>query len=121
MWILGYGEYQSLTESGIFWETLPFWLERIILALLWYIACSVLMERGHYKSVLVITLALTAWGLPMLQGHGAWGPRHVAMATGLWAWPILVATLLIKGVLLTRKTPDVTDTDEAGHDAPAED
>ena len=110
MWILGYGEYGLLTGSGIFWETLPFWLDRVVPALLWYIVCSILMERRHYKAVLAATLVMVWWVLPTLSVGGAGGPRHVSFATGMWAWPILIVTLITKGIILTRKMPDAVDS-----------
>lgn len=101
MHILAYGEFDSSTFWGMFWETLPYVLRMLIPALFCYMACSILAEsiRLHLIGVLVYVLVFVLLS-PGFFVMGAYGPAHVGMDVGILSWPGFATILVIKVIAL---------------------
>lgn len=99
MWLLAYGEFDSNTLGGMLGETLPFWLQSVVPALIAYAGCSALVEFKHPVIALVgyfvAVQVLTPSGV-----MGDYGPAHVGVETGWLAWPAFGAALLCKAFVL---------------------
>lgn len=105
MLLLGYGQFDSLEFWDMFWETFPFFTRVVLPALVCYIACSVLAAyvRLHLIGFLVFVLLFVLVSTQLFV-LGAYGPAHVGMETGFWAWPIFAIALIGKIVTLHIKS-----------------
>lgn len=101
MLLLAYGQFHATTFGGMLVETLPFFIRMIFPAILCYLAFSVIAERVRLPWI-AIGLFIVVFGLmlPTFSVLGAYGPAHVGMDAGFWAWPFLGVVLFGKVVAL---------------------
>lgn len=99
MFLLAYGEFQTDTYWGAFGEVLPHFLGWIIPPALSYISCSFVVKHISIRGVGVLAYLLVfAMFAPFMVVMGAYGPAHVAMEMGIWAWPAFFVLICIRTV-----------------------
>lgn len=98
--VLGYGEFRTLELFGMFIATLPFILRQLFPALLLYAACTAIVESCRCRTVGVLAFLVTFVFLVLATDGfmvmGAYGPAHVGMECGFWAWPLLFVVVVTK-------------------------
>ncbi len=113
MLTLAYGEFTSSSYWGMVLETTPFLLLWILPPAFLYVVSSSIARsvRVHLIGVLLYLVVFFLLA-PQMGVKGAWGPAHVAMAVGFWAWPAFFL-LLIGRVCLMYRRPPVVNADQS--------
>lgn len=101
MRLLAYGEFDTFELPGMYLETLPFVARLIVSALCCYVPATLVAERARYREVAVFGYVILA-GLLLSRVvvMGAYGPAHVGLEVGGWAYPLLFVCLVGKVVIL---------------------
>lgn len=108
MLTLAYGEFTSSSYWGMVLETTPFLLRWILPPSCLYVVSSSIARYVRVR-LLGVLLYLVVFFLlaPQMFVMGAWGPAHVAMAVGFWAWPAFLLLLIGRVWLMSRCPPVV--------------
>lgn len=114
---LAYGGFDYSSPDGDFGRTLGLLLEVVLLALVCYVPSSVVAEltKGPKRAFgSLVYIGIFVLLIPELGVMGEYGPAHVAMSVGIWAFPSFFVFLIIKIVFLDRRNKTVRSHDGRG-------
>ena len=103
---LAYGGFDFSSPDGDFGRTLGLLLVVVLLALICYVPSSVLAEvlKGPKRALAsLVYIGIFLFIVPQLEVRGAYGPAHVAMSVGIWAFPALFVLLIAKILLVDQQ------------------
>ncbi len=114
-WTLAYGGFDFAHPANDYVDTLWGLFILIMLALTAYVPSSLIAQK--LKGGLRLLGLLVFGGIfmlisPTLGVMGEFGPAHVAMHVGIWAFPLFFVTLIAKIIILMFKEPHWTKQDD---------
>lgn len=103
---LAYGGFNFSSPDGDFGRTVGFLLVVVLLALICYVPSSLLAEviKGSKRGLAsLVYIGIFLFIVPQLEVRGEYGPAHVAMSVGIWAFPTFFVLLVAKILLVDRQ------------------